>query len=89
MYQGDYENSLITQTFTGSHPCEGGDADKSEGCDEGRQTDSRLSGHGSENPERGTSGNPNKDLERFHWQVTLERPCLFSVTFLVNGMFTI
>ena len=32
MYQGDYENSLITQTFTGSRPCEGGDADKSEGC---------------------------------------------------------
>ena len=32
MYQGDYENSIITQTFTGSRPCEGGDADKSEGC---------------------------------------------------------
>ena len=39
--------------------------------------DCRLLGHGSENPERGMGGNPNKDLERFHRQVTLEWPCLF------------
>lgn len=31
-------------------------------------------------------GKPNKDLEGFHQQVMLGQPCLFSVTFLVNGI---